>query len=67
MIIRRDVYLLLLGILIAFFVQVTYDFIHEIIVSPPNTQAVWEGAQVLIIILIASILFYVVSKARTYE
>jgi len=60
------VYLLLLGILIAFYVQVMYDFIHEIIINPPNTNTVWEGVQVLIIIIV-SILFYAVSKAKTHE
>jgi hypothetical protein len=65
MVIKRDVQMLLLGILIAFFAQVFYDFIHEGIVTPRNSQPVWEGVQALILMAVL-ILIYVVLKAKTY-
>lgn len=48
---NRDKYYLILGILIAFFIQVNYELIHEYITSPPNTtNVVWAGAQILILV-----------------
>jgi hypothetical protein len=54
--IKREKYYLVLGILIAFYVQVFYDFIHEAVTTAPNSDTVWEGTQILIIIILSIIM-----------
>ena len=47
-----------MGILIAFFIQVFYDFIHEIIENQtPGTDSAWKVAQVIIIVIIGALIF----------
>jgi hypothetical protein len=59
---KKDQYMLFLGILLAFLVQVSYDIAHEVIFYEVNYA--WLGAQVVFLLIVGILSYWVLGKVE---
>jgi hypothetical protein len=62
---NRDLYLLLIGVLFAFFIQVAYEIANELVNG--KTDTIWFGAQVGIFFVVGLGTWYLLSKIEVTQ